>query len=74
MRNLLLLLARKNQTGGKRTLPKGTAMGVAFQFALRGYFAEVAEVSVDANKKVTRKQGVGRGRYRQSDRQSQQRA
>ena len=38
---------------GKRTLPKGTAMGVAFQFALRGYFAEVAEVSVDANKKIS---------------------
>ncbi len=51
MRNLLLLLAEKSNWG-KRVLPKGTAMGVAFQFALRGYFAEAAEVSVDANKKI----------------------
>ena len=51
MRALLVLLQEKSNWG-KRTLPKGTAMGVAFQFALRGYFAEVAEVSVDANKKV----------------------
>ncbi len=48
----LLQLLKERSNWGKRALPKGTAMGVAFQFALRGYFAEVAEVSVDANKKI----------------------
>jgi isoquinoline 1-oxidoreductase beta subunit len=37
---------------GKRTLPKGTAMGIGMHFSHRGYYAEVAEVSVDAAKKV----------------------
>ncbi len=35
-----------------KSLPKGTAMGIAFHFSHSGYFAEVAEVQVDAAKKV----------------------
>ena len=37
---------------GKRRLPKGTALGVACHYSHRGYFAEVAEVAVTADKGV----------------------
>ena len=37
---------------GRQQLPRGRAMGVAFQYSHRGYFANVADVSVDAQNRV----------------------
>jgi isoquinoline 1-oxidoreductase beta subunit len=39
-------------TNRRKSLPKGTALGVAFHFSHNGYFAEVAEVKVDSAKKI----------------------
>src|SRR5262249_37508205 len=51
MRGVLQMVAEKSGWG-KRTLPKGTALGVAFYFSHMGYFAEVAQVKVSPEKKV----------------------
>ena len=51
MRGALAMVVDKSGWG-KRTLPKGTAMGVAFHYSFQGYFAHVAEVSVLAGNKL----------------------
>ena len=60
MRRVLETVADRSGWG-KQKLPEGTALGVAFQYSFQGYFAHVAEVSVNANRgiRVNRIWGCG---------------
>jgi isoquinoline 1-oxidoreductase beta subunit len=49
----ILEMARDVSGWGKRKLPKGTGMGVAFYYSHRGYFAEVVQATVSPKGEVT---------------------
>lgn len=49
--DVIKLVTEKANWG--RQMPAGRGLGLAFHFSHQGYFAEVAEISVAANKKLT---------------------
>jgi len=51
MIDVVKLVAEKSGWGKQKFL-KGRAMGIGFYYSHRGYFAEVADVTVSANKKI----------------------
>jgi isoquinoline 1-oxidoreductase beta subunit len=48
-----VIKAVAERSGWGKPMPAGRALGLAFHFSHQGHFAEVADVSVDASKKVT---------------------
>jgi isoquinoline 1-oxidoreductase subunit beta len=59
MKGVLQLVAEKSGWG-KKTFPKGTALGVGFHFSHQGYFAEVAEVTVTSPSATSHKVKVNK--------------
>jgi isoquinoline 1-oxidoreductase subunit beta len=49
---VLKAVAERSGWAKRASLPKGRGLGVAFQYAHRGYVAEVADVTVDAMNRV----------------------
>ena len=47
-----VIKAAAEKAGWGREMPRGRALGLAFHFSHSGHFAEVADVSVDANRKL----------------------
>jgi isoquinoline 1-oxidoreductase beta subunit len=52
MRGVLEAVRDRSGWAKRKSLPKGSGLGVGFHFSHRGYFAEVAEVAVDAAGKL----------------------
>jgi isoquinoline 1-oxidoreductase beta subunit len=52
-RAVAVIKAVAERSGWGRKLPPGRGLGLAFHFSHQGHFAEVADVSVDASKKIT---------------------
>ncbi len=53
MRAVLEVVAQRSGWSDRKSLPRGTGMGVAFHFSHRGYFAEVVQASVSTDGAVT---------------------